>query len=107
MAREQNEQRTPRSGAIRSRRRAEGPPPDRAPWRVEGQRDRPQEPRPERPRFGPLGGRGFWLMLLVLLALNWYIGGRISQEQERLDVPYTFFRTQVERGNVREVSTRG
>jgi cell division protease FtsH len=46
-------------------------------------------------------------MLLVLLAINWYVGGQIAREQERIDVPYTFFRAQVEKGNVREVSTRG
>jgi cell division protease FtsH len=74
---------------------------------VEGQRDRPKEPRPARSRFELPRGRGFWLMLLVLLAINWYVGGQIAREQERIDVPYTFFRAQVEKGNVREVSTRG
>jgi cell division protease FtsH len=83
---------------------------ERTPWRVEGHPDRAArdgEPAAQRPAFRPPGGRWFWLVLISLFALNWYLGSRVSRETERAAVPYTFFRAQVERGNVREISTRG
>jgi cell division protease FtsH len=80
---------------------------NRAPWRVEGAPEPSEGDRSPRSAFTPPGGRWFWLVLLALLALNWYVGSRLSPERQRLSVPYTVFRTQVEQGNVREVSTRG
>ena len=58
-------------------KQTESPSPgaSRAPWRVEGAPE-PSEPQPSRrrPPFAPPGGRWFWLVLLALLAVNWYVG---------------------------------
>jgi cell division protease FtsH len=81
---------------------------ERRPWRVEGHPDKPGDERPGRPPvLRPPGGRWFWAGLLVLLALNWYLGSRVSEGKSRVEVPYTFFRAQVASGNVKEISTRG
>jgi cell division protease FtsH len=84
---------------------------ERRPWRVEGERTDPAER--ERPAGGgsrmprPPGSRRFWQFLLVLLVLNIILGQLIpSSEDRRLDVPYTFFRSQVSAGNVAEVNAR-
>jgi cell division protease FtsH len=85
---------------------------DRRPWRVEGERtddadrDRPPAGGGRMPR--PPGTRRFWQFLLVLLVLNIILGQLIpSSEDKRLDVPYTFFRSQVSASNVKEVNARG
>jgi len=81
---------------------------NRTPWRVEGAPEPSETERsPRRSMLAPPGGRWFWLVLLALLAVNWYVGSRVSPERQRLSVPYTAFRIQVEQGNVKEVSTRG
>src|ERR1700704_5097381 len=79
------------------------------PWRVEGAptHDGDDRPQPRPPRFRLPGGRGFLVALLLLLALNWYIGGRVNHQKSRIAVPYTTFRAQVVQGNVKEISTRG
>ncbi|WNV75250.1 ATP-dependent zinc metalloprotease FtsH [Geodermatophilus sp. DSM 44513] len=78
----------------------------RPPWRVEG----------ERPDTGSgswadswrrPGGSRFWLVLAGLLVLNWLLSGLLLAPPQRLEVPYTFFREQVEAGNVAEVTTTG
>jgi cell division protease FtsH len=73
---------------------------DRVPWRVEGAR--PSDGRsPQRPRlFGPR----FWVWLLALLVLNWVLSALLVRPPERTEVPYTFFRAQVEAGNVASVT---
>jgi cell division protease FtsH len=45
--------------------------------------------------------------LLLLFAVNWYIGTQVNREKTRVDVPYTTFRAQVTQGNVKEISTKG
>ncbi len=80
---------------------------DRAPWRVEGAPERPDQGSASRTSVRPPGGRWFWLVLIGLLALNWYLGARVAPKNDRVEVPYTFFRSQVEKSNVKEVSTRG
>jgi cell division protease FtsH len=73
---------------------------DRVPWRVEGARQ-PDGRGPQRPRlFGPR----FWLIVLGLLVLNWVLSGLLVRPPERTEVPYTFFRAQVEAGNVASVT---
>ena len=53
------------------------------------------------------GSRRFWRFLLVLLILNIVFAQLIpSSEDQRLDVPYTFFRQQVTAGNVKEVNAK-
>ncbi|MFP5361933.1 MAG: ATP-dependent zinc metalloprotease FtsH [Thermoleophilia bacterium] len=81
------------------------------PWRVEGERDgagdgkTPPNGRGRTPRLP--GGRRLWWFVLAVLALNIVLGQLIpSNEERRLEVPYTFFREQVQAGNVTEVSGR-
>ncbi len=50
----------------------------------------------------------FWIILLVLLALNWLLVPLFFPEQQnRVTVPYTFFRQQVAAGNVSEITSQG
>src|SRR6266545_3802740 len=50
----------------------------------------------------------FWVMLLVLLAINWLLVPLLFPEpQDRVTVPYTFFKQQVASGNVSEITSRG
>jgi cell division protease FtsH len=78
------------------------------PWRVEGGREPDKPKEPERPRMPRMpGSRRFWSFLLALLVLNIVLGQLIpSSEDKRIDVPYTFFREQVAKGNVKEVNAR-
>jgi cell division protease FtsH len=79
------------------------------PWRVEGapSREGGQDDKPAPPRFRLPGGRGFLVVLLVLLAVNWLVASQVSEERKKVDVPYTVFRAQVIQGNVKEISTKG
>jgi cell division protease FtsH len=82
-------------------REAPRPPRDSSPWRVEGSRDETAErPRP------PWRGRGFWIVLVLLLAINFALGAVFAPTTERRDVPYSFFRAQVQDGNVADVESR-
>jgi cell division protease FtsH len=50
----------------------------------------------------------FWIMLLILLAINWLLVPLLLPEpQDRVTVPYTFFKQQVASGNVSEITSRG
>ena len=54
------------------------------------------------------GSRRFWWFLLALLVLNVALGQLIPSDKDKLiDVPYTFFRAQVQAGNVKEVNAKG
>jgi cell division protease FtsH len=53
------------------------------------------------------GGNRFWIVLLVLLVLNYVIAGQASNGPSRLSVPYSFFRAEVGKGNVTEVTSTG
>jgi cell division protease FtsH len=53
------------------------------------------------------GGNRFWLILLVLLVINYVIAGQASTGPSRLQVPYSFFRAEVGSGNVAEVTSTG
>ncbi|MDQ3876613.1 MAG: ATP-dependent zinc metalloprotease FtsH [Actinomycetota bacterium] len=78
------------------------------PWRVEGERsDSKDEGRGSVAGMRPPGGSRFWWFLLALLALNWLIVSLVSGGGQRLEIPYTVFREQVERGNVAEIRSRG
>ena len=47
-------------------------------------------------------------MLLLLLAVNYFVGSYLAPDAPaRLEVPYTFFRQQVDAGNVAEITSRG
>jgi cell division protease FtsH len=50
----------------------------------------------------------FWITLVLLLALNWLLVPLLFPEpNDRVTVPYTFFREQVQAGNVLEITSRG
>ena len=53
------------------------------------------------------GGNRFWIVLLVLLVLNYVIAGQASSGTPRLQVSYSFFRSEVANGNVAEVTSTG
>jgi cell division protease FtsH len=53
-------------------------------------------------------GPSLWVILLVLLALNWFLVPLLFPEaQDRVTVPYTFFKQQVASGNVSKITSRG
>src|SRR6185295_13851498 len=50
----------------------------------------------------------FWITLLVLLGINWLLVPLLFPEvQDRVTVPYTFFKQQVAADNVSEITSRG
>jgi cell division protease FtsH len=50
----------------------------------------------------------FWVTLLILLALNWFLAPLLFPTvQDRITVPYTFFKQQVAAGNILEITSRG
>jgi cell division protease FtsH len=104
MADSQRAGRDSRAGTGSPERPDRAAPPEgggRVPWRVEGARQSDGGGTPQRPRlFGP----GFWVWLLVLLVLNWVLSLLLVRPPERTEVPYTFFRAQVEAGNVSSVT---
>ncbi|MBK9712461.1 MAG: ATP-dependent zinc metalloprotease FtsH [Kouleothrix sp.] len=55
-----------------------------------------------------LRGPRFWATLLIVLAINWFLVPWLFPEaQDRVTVPYTFFKEQVVAGNVSEITSRG
>jgi cell division protease FtsH len=61
---------------------------------------------PQRPRFRLR--RGWILVFLALLAVNFYLGSRATQPQSRVRVPYSpFFLQQVRDGHVKEITSKG
>ena len=82
-----------------------GPSPDRRPPGPEQPRhankDEPQRRWPPRVSWP-------WLLLLVLVGLNYIVVPYIVPDQnDRITIPYTTFKQQVDAGNVAEITTRG
>src|ERR671919_732506 len=77
------------------------------PWRVEGDRRGSKDDGGRVAGLRLPGGRRFWWFLLALLALNWLVVFLFPGGEQRIEVPYTVFREQVDRGNVVEVRSRG
>ncbi|HEX6755023.1 MAG TPA: ATP-dependent metallopeptidase FtsH/Yme1/Tma family protein, partial [Mycobacteriales bacterium] len=75
---------------------------DRPPWRVEGAPP-PDGGRPKPPDWSRLARRLWWVVLLILL-VNWVVGSVLLSPQ-RTTVSYTFFRQQVQSGNVSEITS--
>jgi cell division protease FtsH len=103
----------PRSGPRPDRPgRASPPPPPPPPppgWRTEGVPPRAGgQPPPGPPRRPVWGMRRFWLIVAGMLALSYLLSSQfVDTQPDRIRVPYTFFREQVEAGNVSEVTSRG
>src|SRR5919198_3253165 len=94
------DQRSPRSERTAGNHADE--PGEHRPWRVEGERTG------KRPG-GVTDGRGrprrsFWLVLAVMFVLNWVFSSMVLAPPPRTQVSYTFFRGQVEAGNVAEIT---
>src|ERR687888_139893 len=73
----------------------------RNPWRGEG-----------RKRLGlrgwrAAGGKRFWVLVAALLVLNIWVAARVSRPPARITVPYSSFTSEVERGNVKDVTAMG
>ncbi len=50
----------------------------------------------------------FWVVLVVLLLLNWFVAPLLFPEpRDRVSVSYTLFKQQVAAGNVSEITSRG
>ena len=53
-------------------------------------------------------GRRFFLIILGLLALNWFLASLLPDNRtSRITVPYTTFRAEAEKGNVKEITSKG
>ena len=74
------------------------------PWKVEG--DATAGPPAARRRFLPTGRR-FWALVVALLLLNIVLALMLVKPPERLSIPYTEFRGQVQAGNVLEITSSG
>jgi cell division protease FtsH len=72
---------------------------DPAPWRVEGQK--PEKPTPR----SPWRLRGFWVVLILMLAFNYALGAVFAPGTGRVTLPYSFFRAQVQAGNVADIES--
>jgi cell division protease FtsH len=82
-------------------RRREGSPPG---WRVEGAPEGDRSPKRPVRSLGPR----FLLLLVVLLAVNYWAASRVTHENPRVRVPYSpFFLNAVKGGKVKEISSRG
>jgi cell division protease FtsH len=79
----------------------------RHPWRVEGSRQRPNSGGTPPPRRSGLGW--FWLVLGVMLIINWAVAGSITSTKAppRVTIPYSVFHTEVLNGNVSQVTATG
>ena len=51
--------------------------------------------------------RRIWAFIAIALVVNLALSAILSRPAERMSVPYTFFRQQVEAGNVKEVTSQG
>jgi cell division protease FtsH len=103
----------PDGSKAEERKPPEGRPPQegehqRRPWRVEGSRQSPPAAGPPPPRRG-FGLGWLWLLLGVMLVLNWAIAGTVTSRTAptRISVPYSVFHTQVLDGNVAQVTAAG
>jgi len=89
------------------RRRTGDEDPSPPGWRVEGARDRPPGQGGTRPGRRLPGGRWFWVVFLSLLALNWFVVSQLGEESPRVDIAYSEFTAQLERGNIAEFTAQG
>src|SRR5262245_14992470 len=94
---------TARTGGASSR--PPGPEEKRGSVATSNGADRDQRSRPV---LAALRSRRFWLTVLATAVLNWFLAPILFPEsQDRVVIPYTTFKQQVEAGNVAEVTGRG
>jgi cell division protease FtsH len=86
----------PPRGSLRGRFRPESPSPP--PWRVEGARSQKSSGR--RPNWSR-----FWWLLLALLVVDWIVSSVMLGPAPRTKVSYTFFTSQVDARNVKEITS--
>jgi cell division protease FtsH len=97
-ARNSTDSPAPQRGSVRERLRRGSAPPSPPRWRVEGAPDQaPQRPRSNWSRF--------WWLLLVLLVVNWIVSSLLLAPASRTKVSYTFFTTQVDANNIKEITS--
>jgi cell division protease FtsH len=89
-----------RRSPLPTRNREDQPKPP--PWRVEGVPDGGGEPPRPRPNW-----RRFWWLLIVLLVINWVVTSLLLNPQPRTKVSYTYFLTQVDTRNIKEITSTG
>jgi cell division protease FtsH len=87
------------------------PPPmprDKGRWRVAPAPDGRGMPEGEKPP-PPHRMRGFWILVIVLLAINWLALFMVrSSGEPRVKVPFSpYFLQQVEAGKVKSISSKG
>jgi cell division protease FtsH len=75
------------------------------PWRVEGAPEEKQKGPMGMPR--PPGGRRFLYFVVALLALNFLFASLVPSQPNRISVPYTQFLGEVDKNNVKEVTSKG
>jgi len=77
-------------------------------WRVEGMpEDRKDDDEERSPLERLPGGRNFWILALILLALNFFISNLLLGPPERVRIPYTFFLEELDAGNVESITSTG
>ena len=80
-------------------------PTDVAPAAPSGHKPGPSPHLPANPRRWP--PQPWWLVFLVLMIVN-YVGTRVFfREASSITVPYTFFKAQIDAGNVEDVTSVG
>jgi cell division protease FtsH len=85
------------------------------PWRIEGSRS-PQQAG-NREQGGGSGGPGtpqrrfgwLWLIVILVLALNYGLGSLVFKPSgpQRVNVPYSYFRAEVEKHNIQSITATG
>jgi hypothetical protein len=90
----------------RTRDDQKAPPPG---WRVEGMPDgeKGEDDKPDSPLRQMPGGRNFWILALILLAINFFVTNLLLGPEERVRIPYTFFVQQLDEGNVASITSTG
>jgi cell division protease FtsH len=83
-------------------RRSEDPPKPAGP-------PRPQDPAPRTPSRPRFRISRWWIAVaLGLILVNFYVGSRVTEDEPRLDVPYSpFFLEQVRKRNVARITSEG
>ena len=67
-----------------------------------GKEDKPDSPLRQMP-----GGRNFWILALILLAINFFVTNLLLGPEDRVRIPYTFFIDQLDEGNVASITSTG